>query len=308
VLIQPSYNGTNPNSLFSNFTIYLSRETPRQPLEFILKSFGCKRVGWDAVLGGGAFTTDELDPSITHQIVDRPPIQASMDEDGDGEDNQTAQKLAANRRVPGRIYIQPQWVWDSANDGELKEPHLYAPGASLPPHLSPFVRKVQGAYDPTMPLEDQEPEHEALEAGDDEEADADETVEGMDVAESGDEDEDEDEEDEDEQDEEDEDEEEEEDHNDALQRQIELEAEMAGKTVQSKTANPKTKAKEDARKALAKKAREEAEDLERAKGMLSKKKRKLFEQMEYTNNKKSAEDAKLRSKRRKVEKEKAGKA
>ncbi|PNP46283.1 hypothetical protein TGAM01_v200121 [Trichoderma gamsii] len=308
-LIQPSYSGTNPNSLFSNFTIYLSRETPRQPLEFILKSFGCKRVGWDAVLGGGAFTTDELDPSITHQIVDRPPIQASMDEDGDGEDNQTAQKLAANRRVPGRIYIQPQWVWDSANDGELKEPHLYAPGTSLPPHLSPFVRKVQGAYDPTMPLEDQETEREALEAGDDdEEADADETVEGMDVAESGDEDEDEEDEDEDEQDEEDEEEEEEEDHNDALQRQIELEAEMAGKTVQSKTANPKTKAKEDARKALAKKAREEAEDLERAKGMLSKKKRKLFEQMEYTNNKKSAEDAKLRSKRRKVEKEKAGKA
>lgn len=308
VLLQPSYSGTNPNSLFSNFTIYLSRETPRQPLEFILKSFGCKRVGWDAVLGGGAFTTDELDPSITHQIVDRPPIQASMDEDGDGEDNQTAQKLAANRRVPGRIYIQPQWVWDSANDGELKEPHLYTPGTSLPPHLSPFVRKVQGAYDPTMPLEDQETEHEALEAGDDEEAGADETVEGMDVAESGDEDEDEDEEDEDEQDEENEAEEEEEDHNDALQRQIELEAEMAGKTVQSKTANPKTKAKEDARKALAKKAREEAEDLERAKGMLSKKKRKLFEQMEYTNNKKSAEDAKLRSKRRKVEKEKAGKA
>lgn len=310
ILLQPSYSGTNPNSLFSNFTIYLSRETPRQPLEFILKSFGCKRVGWDAVLGGGAFTTDELDPSITHQIVDRPPLQASMDEDGDGEDNQTSQKLAANRRVPGRIYIQPQWVWDSVNDSEMKEPHLYAPGTSLPPHLSPFVRKVQGAYDPTVPLEDQEPEHEALEAGDDdEEADADETVEGMDVAESGDEDVDEDEEDEDEQDEEeDEEEEEEEDHNDALQRQIELEAEMAGKTVQSKTANPKTKAKEDARKALAKKAREEAEDLERAKGMLSKKKRKLFEQMEYTNNKKSAEDAKLRSKRRKVEKEKAGKA
>lgn len=307
IMLQPSYHGTNPNSLFSNFTIYLSRETPRQPLEFILKSFGCKRVGWDAVLGGGAFTTDELDPSITHQIVDRPPIQASMDEDGDGEDNQTAQKLAANRRVPGRTYIQPQWVWDSVNDGELKEPHLYAPGTSLPPHLSPFVRKVQGAYDPTMPLEEQEPEHEALEAGDDEEADADETVEGMDVAESGDEDEDEDEEDEDEEVEEEE-EEEEEDHNDALQRQIELEAEMAGKTVQSKTANPKTKAKEDARKALAKKAREEAEDLERAKGMLSKKKRKLFEQMEYTNNKKSAEDAKLRSKRRKVEKEKAAKA
>ncbi|KAM0260825.1 hypothetical protein ACHAQJ_002592 [Trichoderma viride] len=310
ILLQPSYSGANPNSLFSNFTIYLSRETPRQPLEFILKSFGCKRVGWDAVLGGGAFTTDELDPAITHQIVDRPPIQASMDEDGDGEDNQTAQKLAANRRVPGRVYVQPQWVWDSVNDSELKEPHVYAPGASLPPHLSPFVRKVQGAYDPTMPLEDQEPEHEAIEAGDDdEEAGADETVEGMDIADS-DEDVDEDEEDEEEKAEEDEEEEDEdEDQDGALQRQIELEAEMSGKTVNSKTANPKTKAKEEARKALAKKAKEEAEDLERAKGMLSKKKRKLFEQMQYTNNKKSAEDAKLRSKRRKMEKEKAkGKA
>ncbi|KAL7908645.1 Pescadillo N-terminus domain-containing protein [Trichoderma velutinum] len=310
ILPQPSYSGTSPNSLFSNFTIYLSRETPRQPLEFILKSFGCKRVGWDAVLGGGAFTTDELDPSITHQIVDRPPVQASMNEEGDGEDNQTAQKLAANRRVPGRIYIQPQWVWDSVNDGELKEPHVYAPGASLPPHLSPFVRKVQGAYDPTMSLEEQEPEHEALEAGDDdEEVDADETVEGMDVAEDEeDEDEDEDEADEDEAEDE-EDDEEEEDADEALQRQIELEAEMSGKSVKSKAANPKTKAKEDARKALAKKAREEAEDLDRAKGMLSKKKRKLFEQMQYTNNKKSAEDAKLRSKRRKLEKEKTnGKA
>jgi pescadillo protein len=311
ILLQPSYSGTNPNSLFSNFTIYLSRETPRQPLEFILKSFGCKRVGWDAVLGGGAFTTDELDPAITHQIVDRPPIQASVDEeDGDGEDNQTAQKLAVNRRVPGRVYVQPQWVWDSVNDCELKEPHVYAPGASLPPHLSPFVRKVQGAYDPTMPLEDQETEREALEAGDDEEAGADETVDGMDIADSQDEDEDEEEEDEDAKDEENEEEEVDDDDQDgALQRQIELEAEMSGKTVDSKPANPKTKAKEDARKALAKKARDEAEDLERAKGMLSKKKRKLFEQMQYTNNKKSAEDAKLRSKRRKMEKEKAnGKA
>jgi len=43
--------------------------------------------------------------------------------------------------------------------------------------------------------------------------------------------------------------------------------------------------------------------------MLSKKKRKLYEQMVYTNNKKSAEDQKLRAKRRKLEKEKAkGKA
>lgn len=313
VLPQPSNSGNNPGSLFSNCTFYLSRETPRQPIEFLLKSFGCKRVGWDAVLGDGAFTTNELDPSITHHIVDRPPIQASMEEDGDGEDNQTTQKLAANRRVPGRIYIQPQWVWDSVNDNELKEPHLYAPGASLPPHLSPFVKNVQGAYDPTVPLEEQEPEAEALEAGSEDEADEDDlavkglddTAEGMDVADS--------EEDEDEEGEdgdfggfsEDEQDDREGSEDEAAQRQQELEAELTGASVNPKVANPKTKAKDEARKALSKKAREEAEDLERAKGMLGKKKRKLFEQMQYTNSKKSAEDQKLRAKRRRLEKEKA---
>ncbi|KAG6228510.1 mRNA-binding ribosome synthesis protein nop7 [Claviceps purpurea] len=307
VLFQPDASANDHAKLFSNCTFYLSRETPRQSLEFLLKAFGCKRVGWDPVLGDGAFTTNELDPNITHQIVDRPPIEAVAEgSDADEEDNQTSQKLPANSRVPGRIYVQPQWVWDCINDVELKEPHLYAPGAALPPHLSPFVRNVQGAYDPTVPLEDQEPEAEALEADED----ADETVEGMDV--------DEDEQDDDEEGDEDEDEEEDDGADqmdvevdddesadeDAL-RQQELEAELTGAPVKSKTTNVKAKAKDQARKALSKKAKEEAEDLERAKGMLSKKKRKLYEQMIYTNNKKSAEDQKLRSKRRKLEKEKA---
>ncbi|KAG6162532.1 mRNA-binding ribosome synthesis protein nop7 [Claviceps purpurea] len=305
VLFQPDASANDHAKLFSNCTFYLSRETPRQSLEFLLKAFGCKRVGWDPVLGDGAFTTNERDPNITHQIVDRPPIEAVAEgSDADEEDNQTSQKLPVNSRVPGRIYVQPQWVWDCINDVELKEPHLYAPGAALPPHLSPFVRNVQGAYDPTVPLEDQEPEAEALEADED----ADETVEGMDV--------DEDEQDDDEEGDEDEEEDDGADQidvevdddesadEDAL-RQQELEAELTGAPVKSKTTNVKAKAKDQARKALSKKAKEEAEDLERAKGMLSKKKRKLYEQMIYTNNKKSAEDQKLRSKRRKLEKEKA---
>ena len=40
------------------------------------------------------------------------------EENGDGEDNQTSQKLGANQRLPGRIYVQPQWIWDSVNDEE----------------------------------------------------------------------------------------------------------------------------------------------------------------------------------------------
>ncbi|KAK3393836.1 Pescadillo N-terminus-domain-containing protein [Podospora didyma] len=303
ILPQPSSSSNDPAELFSQFTFFLSRETPRQPLEFILRAFGCKRIGWDSVLGEGSFTTDESDPSITHQIVDRPVIQAATKEDGDGEDNQTSQKL--NQRYPGRVYVQPQWVWDCVNDDELKSPELYAPGASLPPHLSPFVRSTNGQYDPTLPLEAQETEAEALDAdlADDKEAEDEEEDENdMDIGSAND---DSEEEDEDDVDVEEDEEEGSEDEDATLQRQRELEAEIAGKAVPSKKVDAKTKSKLDAKKALEKKAKEEAEDLERAKGMLSKKKRKLFEQMQYTNNKKSAEDVKLRSKRRKLEKEKS---
>ncbi|KAG4222549.1 Pescadillo [Phytophthora cactorum] len=189
ILPQPSYSGSEPESLFKNCTFYLSRETPRQPLEFILRAFGCKRIGWDAVLGEGAYTTNERDPSITHQIVDRPVIQAVTEEDGNGGDNRTSQKLSSNQRMPGRIYVQPQWVWDSINDGELKRPDLYAPGAQLPPHLSPFVQNTQGAYDPTIPLEEQQTEGEALEDSeeelDEDEADADENDDSLAVKKMG---------------------------------------------------------------------------------------------------------------------------
>jgi pescadillo protein len=315
VLPQPAYSSSDPSQLFSKFTFFLSRETPRQPLEFILRAFGCKRIGWDSVLGEGAFTTDESDPSITHQIVDRPVVQAAVNGDGDGEDNQTAQKLGPNGRYPGRVYVQPQWVWDSINDEELKSPELYAPGAPLPPHLSPFVKPTQGQYDPTVPLEEQQTEGEAIDAeledaNEEQDGEESEVENDMDVASDNEEDEEEEEDgdfggfsgEEQEEDEGSEDEEE----SATLQRQRELEAELAGKAVQGgKKVDAKTKAKLEAKKALERKKKQEAEDLERAKGMLSKKKRKLFEQMQYTNSKKSAEDMKLRQKRRKLEKERA---
>ena len=72
-LSQPYSSTDQIASLFAPYTFYISRECPRAPLEFLLRSFGCKRVGWDAVLGPGAFTHSETDQAITHQIVDRPP-------------------------------------------------------------------------------------------------------------------------------------------------------------------------------------------------------------------------------------------
>lgn len=326
ILPQPSFSATDPSTLFSKFTFFLSRETPRQPLEFILRAFGCKRIGWDAVLGEGAYTHNELDPSITHQVVDRPPIQVNTEDgnsDDEVEDNQTSQRLKAGTRVPGRIYIQPQWVWDSVNDEELKRPDIYAPGAQLPPHLSPFVKKIRGQYDPSAPLNEQEREDEELEADSDmddepdisdeddlaiqepkllmdEEIDA--TAEGMDVAGSEGDDSSEDDDAESFGGFSDAEEEEDEATSTALQRQRELEAELTGVALDEKEIDPRVKAKAEARKKAAKKAKEEDEELERAKMMMSRKKRKIMEKMVYSNKKKDAEAELLRAKRRKIEK------
>ena len=169
ILPQPSQPTSDLALLFANLSFFLSRETPRHPLEFLLRAFGCKRISWHAVLGDGAYTNNEFDPSITHQVIDR-PLSAATATATDGNDNAGDDEAprqsgnASGSRMPGRTYIQPQWVWDCVNEGRLLRPDLYAPGATLPPHLSPWVKPTKGAYDPSAPLAEQEVEGEAEEA------------------------------------------------------------------------------------------------------------------------------------------------
>ena len=47
-----------------------------------------------------------------------------------------------------RQYLQPQWVFDSANFRVLAQPELYAVGEVPPPHLSPFVQNEEEGYAP----------------------------------------------------------------------------------------------------------------------------------------------------------------
>jgi pescadillo len=47
-----------------------------------------------------------------------------------------------------RQYVQPQWVFDSANFRVLVDAELYAPGRHPPPHLSPFVSYDEEGYVP----------------------------------------------------------------------------------------------------------------------------------------------------------------
>ncbi|PYI22228.1 hypothetical protein BO99DRAFT_479770 [Aspergillus violaceofuscus CBS 115571] len=328
-LPQPDLSGEEAGSLFAPFVFYISREAPKAPLEFILRSFGCTRIGWDAVLGDGAFTHDETDTRITHQIVDRPSLpQESLPAVPAASAEGAVQKVRPGTRIPGRTYVQPQWVWDCINEGKLLRPDLYAPGETLPPHLSPWVKPTKGAYDPRASLAEQEEEGEAAaaeeedsdeemeEAGDEpaaeaeqqeSEAESDEESDingGMDVAGTDDESESE-EEAEDEgfggfDDNEAASESEDEEEASRSQHQKELEAEAAGLPFTS-GATGEAKKKSQTKK-IASKKRKEEEELERQKMMMSRKKRKLLEKMMYSNKKKDEEAAKLRSKRRKLEK------
>lgn len=121
------------SSLFSPYTFYISREVSRQTLEFVLRSFGAARVGWDAAtLGAGADFTDPSDPAITHVIVDRPTLPSGEFVWAEGGGAQ------AGAGEDKRAFVQPQWAVDCANEGRLLPTEEYGPGKVLPPHLSPF--------------------------------------------------------------------------------------------------------------------------------------------------------------------------
>ncbi|BES96019.1 Pescadillo homolog [Nesidiocoris tenuis] len=113
-------------TLFKGMKVFLNREVPREPLVFVLRCFGAE-VSWDKTLFVGS-TFDETDETITHQIIDRPAIE---------------------KQYISRYYVQPQWVMDSVNARELLPVEKYFIGASLPPHLSPFVdESTDGVYHP----------------------------------------------------------------------------------------------------------------------------------------------------------------
>ena len=304
-LPQPEASSNDAAALFSNFTVYISREAPRHAIEFLLRAFGCKRVGWDQVLGEGAFTFDEKDTRITHQVVDKPLTVTNGDA-----------AVQPGYVVAGRTYIQPQWVWDCVNEAKLLRTDLYAPGQTLPPHLSPWMKPVKGQYDPRATLEEQQAEGE-----EDEELSEDEAQELLENAEP-DVSEDEEVEDgvngaadgmtvdmasdmsgEEKEPVEDsfggfEEAPDAESENEDDTHQNELTHEASGKPlIAQREPSAKDKRKQD----RTVKQKQQDEEIERQKMMMSNKKRKLYEKMQYGNAIKDAEAEKLRKKRRKLE-------
>lgn len=112
--------------LFSGLTFFLSREIPRGYLELICLAFGAK-VGWE----GPNSPVAASDPSITHHIVDRPKLPSSY-----------------STLPKSREFVQPQWILDCSNFMFLLPIRKYAVGATLPPHLSPWVDNDEEGYKP----------------------------------------------------------------------------------------------------------------------------------------------------------------
>ena len=104
------------NKLFGKLTFFLYREFPRHTVSLLIQNAGGS-VAWECLDNSSPLTEDS--PVITHQVIDRPNLA----------------KMYADR-----VYIQPQWIFDSINAGKILDSALYRIGAQLPPHMSPFVR------------------------------------------------------------------------------------------------------------------------------------------------------------------------
>lgn len=163
LLSQPTRFATPTATLFSNFTFFVGREVSMDILELCILSAGGKVVS-EILLDEMQLNQPEayknLDLStITHQIVDRPKVL---------------------NKVAGRTYIQPQWIFDSMNKSELLPVGEYAPGETLPPHLSPWGDR--GDYKPDAPALSKEAEEEEEEIEDeDDDMEEDEEAEDEDV-------------------------------------------------------------------------------------------------------------------------------
>merc|ERR1711916_39419 len=110
--------------IFRGLKMFLNREVPVELLDFSIKAFH----GTTAWESHPASPFDVHSASITHHVIDRP--------------------LPKSQRIAGRTYVQPQWIFDSINAGFLLPTEWYAPGARLPPHVSPFEIYQKGDHVP----------------------------------------------------------------------------------------------------------------------------------------------------------------
>ncbi|CAN3362156.1 pescadillo homolog [Diutina catenulata] len=164
VLSQPNKYASPTSELFSKFTFYVGREVSLDLLELPILACGGKlvsEIALDELQASNPTAYARLDfGNVTHHITDRPKVP---------------------QKVAGRTYVQPQWVFDCINKSQLVPVNQYAPGETLPPHLSPWGDR--GIYNPEAEVaegdaeeEEEEEEEEEVDAEDAEEEEEDEDL------------------------------------------------------------------------------------------------------------------------------------
>ena len=116
------YKDGQNKRLFENLVFFLSREINKEIFEFCIKSFGGKVLYHVDNFDSDLYNSED----ITHVVTDRPSVTVTRN----------------------REYVQPQWICDSINNNVLLPVFEYAPGKSLPPHLSPFIDDEKEGYVP----------------------------------------------------------------------------------------------------------------------------------------------------------------
>jgi pescadillo protein len=254
-VIQTQADTHGPNTgLFAPFTFFVSRETPRQLFEFVVRCFG-GRIGWHPTQGVGSPISED-DESITHVIIDRPVVTT---------ENETEERRLLRLR---RKYVQPQWIMDSINAGKVLLEDDYLQGKTLPPHLSPFGEQ-EGAYQPMearAEVEDEEIEGMSAEEDEDEVDEDDAMDDEDDLAEAV--------------------------EDPSLLRAAELRAEAAGMDAGSFDKAVKQAKKKAAKGQTEKRTSDVAlsrDEGQMNKMMMSNKQRKLYTKLKYTETKREAE-------------------
>lgn len=268
VLYQPSSDASasGVGNLFSNLVIFVGREVPAKIVEFLILSCGGKVIlesALDEAIANEDVSSDKKAKKqalpdlskVTHQISDRPTVP---------------------NKVPGRVYVQPQWVFDSINKATLLPISEYAPGTKLPPHLSPWGDR-QG-YDPEAELSE----------GEDDDEDSDEEEDEKEDEENDDEDE----------------------AKETREQQKELEKESSGVAYSEnkKKAQDAAAAKKKGGKKRSKEEMEKEEEKALKIGMMSNRQKKKYDELQGNVDSKNSKTEQLKKKKRKIEaKLKAGK-
>jgi len=137
---------SNPRrKIFSGFTFLVSREVPNLPAYLVIKNCGGSVVFLNEIFEKiNEESFEKIFSEITHLVVDRPTLASvKLGLNLSFLTNEATTEFFKRFEV-----VQPQWIFDSFNEGMCLPTAEYGVGQVLPPHLSPFIKDEEQDYIP----------------------------------------------------------------------------------------------------------------------------------------------------------------